>query len=149
QAPLDAVLAFDSTYYTDVTADNVTTSNGFQPFGPLAAAGSALLLGFNPKQPLPGGVAVSLGVWPATNRGVPPPSPCGGGASASYPPAQIVWEYWVGTDWQPLKVLSDSTLAFTIPGFVQVMLPAAGKIVPATMPGKIDAKRAWLRARLA
>jgi predicted phage baseplate assembly protein len=149
QAPLDAVLAFDTAYYTDVTADNVTTANGFHPFGPSAAAGSALLLGFTPKQPFPGGFAVSLGIWPATNRGVPPPSPCGGGASPMFAPAQIVWEYWAGTDWQPLKVLSDSTLAFTIPGLVQVMLPAAGNIVSSTMPGKIDAKRAWLRARLA
>jgi predicted phage baseplate assembly protein len=132
-----------------VTADNVTTSNGFHPFGPLATAGSALLLGFNPKQPFPGGIAVSLGIWPATNRGVPPPSPCGGGASPVFAPAQIVWEYWAGTDWQPLKVLSDSTLAFTIPGFVQVMLPPAGKIVLSTMPGKVDAKRIWIRARLA
>ncbi len=149
QAPMDAVLAFDGAYYTDVTTDNVPSSDGFQPFGPLAAAGSALLLGFNPKQPFPGGLAVSFGLWPATNRGVPPPSPCGGGASPVYAPAQIVWEYWAGTAWQPLKVLSDSTLAFTIPGFVQVMLPAAGNIVLSTMPGKVDAKRAWLRARLA
>jgi predicted phage baseplate assembly protein len=149
QAPLDAVLIFDAAYYTDVTADNVTTANGFQPFGALAAEGSALLLGFNPKQPFPGGFAVSLGIWPATNRGVPPPSPCGGGASPIFAPAQIVWEYWAGLDWQPLKVLSDSTLAFTLPGFVQVMLPTAGKIVLSTMPGKVDSKRAWLRARLA
>jgi predicted phage baseplate assembly protein len=149
QAPMDAVLAFDGTYYTDVSAENVTTSNGFQPFGPLAAAGAALMLGFNPKQPFPGGVVLSIGVWPATNRGRPPPSPCGGGASPIYAPAQIVWEYWAGAAWQPLKALSDSTLAFTIPGFVQILLPAAGKIVLSTMPGKIDAKRAWLRARLA
>jgi predicted phage baseplate assembly protein len=92
---------------------------------------------------------VSLGVWPPTNRGVPPPSPCGGGASPIYAPARIVWEYWAGTAWQPLKVLSDSTLAFTIPGFVQILLPAAGSVVLSTMPGKVDAKRAWLRARLA
>ena len=108
-----------------------------------------MLLGFNPQQPLPGRIAVSLGVWPATNRGAPPPSPCGGGASPVFAPAQIVWEYWAGTAWQPLKVLSDSTLAFTLPGFVQVLLPAAGQIVPSTMPGRLDAKRAWLRARLA
>jgi predicted phage baseplate assembly protein len=149
QAPMDAVLAYDGAYYTDVSASNAPGSGGFQPFGPFAAAGSALLLGFNPKQPFPGGVAVSFAVWPATNRGVPPPSPCGGGASPVYAPAQIVWEYWTGTTWAPLKVLSDSTIAFTIPGFVSVMLPAAGLIVLSTMPGKVDAKRAWLRARLA
>jgi predicted phage baseplate assembly protein len=149
QAPMDAVLAFDGVYYTDVSAENVPGSSGFQPFGPLAPAGSALLLGFKPTQPFPGGFAISLGVWPATNRGVPPPSPCGGGASPVYAPAQIVWEYWAGTAWRPLKVLSDTTLAFTLAGFAQAMLPAAGMIVPSTMPGKADAKRAWLRARLA
>lgn len=149
QAPMDAVLVFDGTYYTDVTTDNVTTSSGFQPFGPLAGAGAALLLGFNRTQPFPGGVTVALGIWPATNRGVPPPMPCGGGASPVYAPAQIAWEYWAGTAWQPLKVLSDNTLGFTIPGFVQVLLPPAGQIVLSTMPGKTDAQRAWLRARLA
>jgi predicted phage baseplate assembly protein len=149
QAPMDAMLAFDGAYYTDVSAANVPSGGGFQPFGPLAAAGSALLLGFNPKQPFPGGLAVSFAVWPATNNGVPPPMPCGGGASPVYAPAQIVWEYWAGTAWAPLKVLSDSTLAFTIAGFVQALLPVAGQIVLSTMPGKVDAKRAWLRARLA
>ncbi len=149
QAPMDAVLAFDGTYYTDVTGDNVPGAGGFQPFGALAPVGSALLIGFNPKLPFPGGLAVSFGFWPAADRGVPSPSPCGGGASAVVAPAQIVWEYWAGTAWRPLKVLSDTTLAFTLPGFLQVMLPAAGLIVPSTMPGKVDAKRAWLRARLA
>jgi predicted phage baseplate assembly protein len=149
QAPMDAVLVFDGVYYHEFTADNVTSSQGFQPFGALAAAGSALLLGFNPTQPFPGGFAISLGFWPATNRGAPPPSPCGGGASPVFAPAQIVWEYWAGTTWRPLKVLSDSTLAFSVPGFVQVMLPPAGMIALSTMPGKVDAKRAWLRARLA
>jgi predicted phage baseplate assembly protein len=149
QAPMDALLAFDGVYYTDVTADNLTTSNGFHPFGPLAAAGAALMFGFNPKQPFPSGVALSLGVWPATNRGTPPPSPCGGGASPIYAPAQFAWEFWTGAAWAPLKALSDSTLAFTMPGFVQLMLPPLGQVALATMPGKTDAKRAWLRARLA
>jgi predicted phage baseplate assembly protein len=149
QAPMDAVMVFDGTYYTDVTTDNVATSSGFQPFGPLAAAGAALMLGFNPKTPFPGGLALSIGIWPASNRGLPPPMPCGGGASPVYAPARIVWEYWAGTAWQPLKLLSDNTVAFTIPGFVQVLLPAAGQIVLSTMPGRTDAKRAWIRAHLA
>jgi predicted phage baseplate assembly protein len=149
QPPMDAVLVFDGTYYTDVSADNVPTSDGFQPFGPLANAGSALMLGFNPTLPFPAGVVLSLGIWPATNRGVPPPMPCGGGASPVYAPAQIVWEYWAGTGWQALKVLSDNTLAFTIPGFVSLLLPAASQIVLATLGGRTDAARAWLRARLA
>ncbi len=46
-------------------------------------------------------------------------------------------------------MLSDNTLAFTIPGFVRLLLPAPGQIVPATLGGKTDAPRAWVRARLA
>jgi predicted phage baseplate assembly protein len=149
QAPMDAVLVYDGTYFTDVSADNVTTSDGFQPFGPLALAGAALMLGFRPALPFPAGAELSLGIWPATDRGVPPPMPCGGGASPVFAPAQIVWEYWAGAAWQPLKVLSDDTLAFTIPGFVRLKLPAAGLVVPATLGGRTDAARAWLRARLA
>jgi predicted phage baseplate assembly protein len=148
QAPIGALLAFDGVYYTDVTADNVVTSNGFQPFGPLAPVGAALMFGFNPTQSFPGGVALSLGIWPATNQGTPPPSTCGG-TSPVFAPAQFVWEYWAGAAWAPLKALSDNTVAFTMPGFVQLMLPPAGQIALATMPGKTDAKRAWLRARLA
>ncbi len=149
QAPMDAVMVFDGTYYTDVSADNVTTSSGFAPFGPLAAVGSALMLGFRPTQPFPGGVALSVAIWPTTNQGIPPPMPCGGGASQVYASATIVWEYWAGTGWQALKLLSDNTVAFTVPGFVQVLLPATGQIVLSTMPGKTDAQRAWLRAWLA
>lgn len=152
QAPMDAVLVYDGTYYTDVSADNAATSpTGFQPFGPLGNSGAALMLGFKPAAtlPFPGSVELSVGIWPATNRGMPPPMPCGGGASPVYAPAQIVWEYWAGTGWQSLKVLSDNTLAFTVPGFVRLMLPAAGQIVPATLGGRTDASRAWLRARLA
>ena len=151
QPPMDAVLAFDGTYYTDVTTDNIPAASGFAPFGPLALQGAALLLGFNPTQtqPFPGGVELSLAFWPALARSLPPPMPCGGGASPVFASAQIVWEYWVGTAWQSLKVLSDTTLAFTIPGFVRLLLPAQGQIVPAKLGGKNDAARAWIRARLA
>ncbi len=149
QAPLDAVMAYDGTYTVDVTPSNTTTSAGFQPFGALAPQNAALLLGFNPTQPFPGGTTLSLGFWPSFKRALPPPMPCGGGASPVFAPARFVWEYFAGTSWQPLKVLSDSTIAFTVPGYVRLQLPAAGLIVLSTMPGKTDAKRAWIRARLA
>ncbi len=92
QAPMDAVVVFDGTYYTDVTAANNPASGGFQPFGPLALPGAALMLGFNPALPFPGGVELSLAFWPALARSMPPPMPCGGGASPVFASAQIVWE---------------------------------------------------------
>lgn len=160
QAPMDAVLAYDGTFYTDVTALNVpppsnpnaaasAAQTGFAPFGPLANQGAALLLGFNAGGNFPAGVELALGIWPALARAMPPPMPCGGGASPVYAPASIVWEYWAGSAWQPLKVLSDDTLAFTIPGFVRLLLPPNGQLVSATMGPKTDVSRAWLRARIA
>jgi predicted phage baseplate assembly protein len=149
QAGLDAVLAYDGFSYTDQSAANIPAGAGFAPFGPLADAGSALLLGFNPPAGLPPGVELSIGIWPATPRGLPPPSPCGGGAASVYAPATIVWDFWAGTDWSPLKILGDTTIAFTEPGLVRLKLPPAGQIAPAKLGGKKDTNRAWLRARLA
>jgi predicted phage baseplate assembly protein len=74
--------------------------------------------------------------------------PCGGGAAPVYAPASIVWDYWAGTDWVPLKLLADNTLAFTEPGIIRLKLPAAGLLAPAKLGGKTDKPRAWLRARL-
>jgi predicted phage baseplate assembly protein len=149
QAVMDAVLAYNGFTYRDVSAYNISSGSGFEPFGALANAGASLLLGFNPPQKLPGGVELSLAVWPTIPRGVPPPAPCGGGASAIYPPAPIVWEYWGGSGWASLKVLADDTLAFTQTGQVRLRLPSAGLIVPAKLGGRTDAPRAWLQARLA
>ena len=151
QAVMDAVLAFDGFSYTDVSASNVATGAGFQPFGPLASAGSALLLGFNPAQDLPPGIVMSLAFWPATPRGTPPPLECDGGASPVYAPAQIVWEYWSGSSgWQSqsMRVFSDDTVALTQPGIVNIKLPPAGKLVAAKLAGRTDTPRAWIRGRL-
>ena len=154
---MDAVLAYDGTFYTDVTTLNVpppsnpnaaasAAQTGFAPFGPLANQGAALMLGFNAGSNFPAVSNSSLGVWPALARAMPPPMPCGGGASPVYAPASIVWEYWAGSAWQPLKVLSDDTLAFTIPGFVRLLLPPAGQLVPATH-GPENRRKSRLAAR--
>src|SRR5919112_4346072 len=46
RAQLTALLAFDGYSFTSVTFDNHEAAQGFQPFGPMAKDGSALLLGF-------------------------------------------------------------------------------------------------------
>lgn len=148
QATMDAVLAFDGFNYVDVSTINAAPAAGFQPFGALALPGAALMLGLNSTLPLPGGVELSLAVWPLINPGVAPLSPCSGGASPVYASAQFAWEYWNGADWSALKLLSDTTVAFTAPGFVVLKLPATGLVVPAKLGGRTDAARGWLRARL-
>ena len=148
KAVMDAVQVYDGFNFIDVSVDNTETGPGFQPFGPLANADAALLLGFSSDLPFPAGAELSLAIWPATDRGVPPPIPCGGGASAMFAPAQLVWEFWAGSEWRPLKLLFDDTLAFTRPGFVRLKLPGKGEIVTAKLGAITDKLRAWLRARL-
>jgi predicted phage baseplate assembly protein len=149
QAAMDAVLAFDGFSYTDVSSANAAPGAGFQPFGPLAQAGSALLLGFKSSLPFPGAIELSLAVWPIVTSASHPVSPCPGGAAPVFAPATLVWEYWDGTAWQSLKTLYDDTAAFTRAGFVRVKLPAAGQVAPAKLGGKNDAARSWLRVRVA
>jgi predicted phage baseplate assembly protein len=147
-AALDAVQAYDGYSYTDLTNDNAEIGSGFHPFGSLADAGSALLLGFTADVPIPPGNEISLAVWPALDRGTPPPSPCGGGASAVYAPATVAWEYWSGLAWLPLKLIKDETLALTRFGFVLLKAPAKGQLTAAKLGGVVDKARFWLRASL-
>ena len=147
QAKLDAVLAYDGFSYTDFSTINTPGGAGFTPFGGLANPGCALLLGFNPAAKFPAAAELSLGIWPTVPLGAPPPSPCSG-TSPVYASASIAWEYWAGSDWAPLKLIADNTLALTQTGIVRLKLPAAGQIAAATLGGKTDALRAWLRGSL-
>lgn len=148
RAPMTSVQSFDGYAYADITAANADLATGFQPFGPLANAGAAILLGFGPGVALAPSVELSLAVWPTSDRPVPPPSLCGGGAVPVAPPATLVWEYWAGTEWLPVTVLSDDTLALTRAGIVRLRTPEAGRIVPAEIGAAADAPRSWIRARL-
>ena len=148
---MDAVLAFDGAYYTDVTADNDPDAGGFQPFGPLAAGRlGAAASASTPKLPFPGGLSCSLAFWPATDRGVPAPSPCGGGARPSTRRRRSSGSTGPGPPGSRSRSCRTTTLAFTLPR-VRAGDAAGGRNDRARqpMPGKVDAKRAWLRARLA
>ena len=148
RAPLTSVQAFDGYAYADTTAANADLATGFLPFGPLANAGSALLLGFGPGVALAPSVELSLAIWPTSDRPVPPPALGGGGAVPVAAPETVVWEYWAGTEWLPLTVLGDDTVAMTRGGIVRLRTPEAGRIVPAQIGSATDAPRSWLRARL-
>ncbi|MBV7266240.1 putative baseplate assembly protein [Erythrobacter ani] len=144
---LTAIQSFDGYAYSDLTAANADLDGGFEPFGALANTGSAFMLGFSSTSELPSNAELSLAFWPASER-VIPPAPCGGGTVAVSPPGRFAWEFWAGTEWRPLKVLSDETLGFSRSGMVHLKCPPAGQIVAATLGKKTDAKRYWLRARL-
>lgn len=151
RASLDSVQSHDGYAYSDVSAAN-SALEGFLPFGQNANAGASLLLGFSdphvpPATELPPGIELSLAFWPASDRKVPPPAPCGGGTVAAAPPARIVWEFWAGTEWRPMTLLADETLAFTRSGLVRLRTPPSAQAVKAAV-GKPAGLRWWIRARL-
>ncbi|MEX2631481.1 MAG: putative baseplate assembly protein [Tistlia sp.] len=148
KAQLDALQVFDGYAYADVSAANADLATSFQPFGPLARAETALLLGFSGDSALPPSVELSLAFWPPSDRPVPPPAPCGGGVVPVAAPARLAWEFWAGSEWRPLTLLSDDTLALTRSGLVRLRTPPPGQATPAKLGKKQDKARFWLRARL-
>ena len=135
----------------DVTAANADAAAASSRSGRSPPAGSALLLGFDPKLPLPGGLAeLALGFWPATDRGVPPPSPCGGGARRLAPAQHRLGI--LGRDRLAAaegRCSDDDRSPSRRSGFVQLRLPAAGAIVPVNAAGARRPPSALLAARAA
>lgn len=148
RAVLDGVQAFDGYGYANVAGLNADGGGGFLPFGALANAGAALMLGFSDNAALPPGVELSLAVWPKAASVAPPPTPCGATMGSPVAPAVLRWEYWAGSEWRPMDVLADDTLALTRSGIILLKLPGVGEAVKAKIGAATDKARYWLRARL-
>ncbi len=145
-AALDAVQVFEEPTYRDVTAANAAAKNGFETFGPRAAEGSALLLGFNTTLPFPE-VEIDLAFFTQSKLGAQP-FHCTGGIAPAFPPAAIAWEYWNGKSWLGLSLVEDDTLALTRDGHVRLQAPPEGSMALATIGQKTDLLRYWIRGRL-
>jgi predicted phage baseplate assembly protein len=134
--PVRAVLAYDGYSYTDVTAVDAAAS-GYQPFGPAANAGSALLLGFDASEPFPG-AEITFYVWAAEATQASAAVTCGPAATATYASAALSWQYWDGYGWSPLTLLKDETAALTRSGQIVVTTPddalATSTLAPTTTP---------------
>ncbi|MCC7052822.1 MAG: putative baseplate assembly protein [Gemmatimonadaceae bacterium] len=144
-ARLSSVQAFDGFAFEDLSAANTSALESFAPFGNAAGIDSALYLGFETAAPFP---QVELDLAFVTAAASAPKSVnCASGTSARFASARMVWEYWNGSDWRPLDLLVDETLAFTRSGHVRLKTPAAGVMV-ADVIGEVAAARTWIRARL-
>lgn len=138
-----AVLAYDGHSYSDVTAAD-TAARSYQPFGPAATAGSALLIGFDATDPFPG-AEVTFYAWTAAASGGSPVS-CGLAPSPAFAPATVRWQYWDGFDWSPATLLKDDTLAFTRSGEIIVRIPDNALVPTAIAP--VIPQLSWVRAFL-
>jgi len=145
RAPLAAVLAFDGFSHTSVTSENQAAVEGFQPFGPSANDGSALLLGFEESGAFPS-IELNLTFWTLPDPTKSSAFKCGLPDAPSFASATIRWEFWAGSEWRPLSLLKDETLAFTRSGHVYLQTPAVGMQRTVIPP---EAKSLyWIRARV-
>jgi predicted phage baseplate assembly protein len=146
-AALTAVLVFDGYVFSDATIANQTLQPGFQPFGPTPQPGSAFMLGFQFAGPFPQ-VEVNLSVWTSSAQPSVAMSNCGLPDTQVFPSAQLAWEYWSGSEWDPLTLLKDETVALQRTGHIYLKTPTAGNMQPGTF-GPITTPLFWVRARIA
>jgi predicted phage baseplate assembly protein len=144
-ASLTSVQVLDGYSFLNVTPVNEEAQEGFQPFGPGAVEGSALLLGFDYADLFPE-LQLDLAFFAAAKVTPETAIDCGVPATPSFTSATIAWEYWGGTSWQGLSLLKDETQTFLRSGHVVLRTPAKGKMVKLSING--SASLYWIRARL-
>jgi predicted phage baseplate assembly protein len=143
-ATLAAVQVFDGINYSIQTNANAAATQSFHPFGVYAREGSALLLGF--ASPLTfTGQPINLTIYIAQDDDAAAVV-CELNLDELPLPAQVVWEYWDGLQWETLLVDKDETRALTASGHLYLRGPG-DKAVKAPM-GKVATQLYWLRARL-
>lgn len=145
-ASLASVQVLDGYLFRDVTTVNDEAEQGFDPFGPAASEGSALLLGFDYSGVFPA-VQLNLAFFAVQQALTPSTLECGLPQTPTYTSAQIAWEYWSGKEWRSLSLLKDETQAFRRSGHVYLKPPAKGNMAKTLINN--SASLYWIRARLA
>lgn len=138
---IGAIQSYDGLSYTNVFSRNNVAGQYFYPFGQNPQPGSALLLGFTTNAAFPV-QQIDLAVALYDNMLAPQVMECGG---ALPPPATIVWEYWDGSEWAAVNMISDGTRAFSQNG--HVLFNGPSMLQPAPM-GIVTASYCWIRARV-
>jgi predicted phage baseplate assembly protein len=146
RARLAAVQVMDGYSFLDVTVANTAADSGFEPFGPAASEGSALMLGFDFDDPFPEG-ELNLAFFAVEASSPTEVLDCALPAAATLTTSRVSWEYWNGADWRSLSLLKDETQAFLRSGHVYLKTPPAGKMAKTTA-GSVAASLYWIRARL-
>ena len=148
-ARLASVQAFDGFDFTDVTAENEEPAAGFEPFGALAAADSAIYLGFDYAFDFPAQVELNLAffLFESGQGAAAAAFDCGLPESQVFASATLAWEYWDGQQWASLSLLKDETRALGRSGHVYLKTPAKGSMQRSVV-GQIADSRYWVRGRL-
>jgi len=144
---LAAIQLWDGFSYSQATAAAAAAGQWFQPFGPRAREGAALMLGFAGPAKMTAG-PISLYVELARLEASPKPVTRADPAIERElpPPARLVWEFWDLANWQPLTLLRDETGGFTRSG--HIVLRGPGIAARLGTRGDVTAPLYWLRCRV-
>ena len=147
KAKLASVQAFDGYGFTDLSTENTAALTPYQPFGPLAAEGAAFYLGFALKEAAEDfpQIDLDLALWASQQNGQDALVQCGLPDTPVYAPAQLLWQYWNGSEWLSLKLLKDETASFTRSGHIMLKTPAPGTMQRLVI-GEVADARFWMRA---
>jgi predicted phage baseplate assembly protein len=146
-AKLSAVQVFEGFDYVDVSAQNNEPELGFQPFGSLAKTDSAVLLGFKFDRDFPAQIELNIAFLAFEDTSAPTAFDCGLPDTSVYPSANLIWEYWNGTEWRAMNLLKDETRALQRSGHVYLKTPAKNEIQRATI-GSVPDLLYYIRARI-
>jgi predicted phage baseplate assembly protein len=146
KATLAAVQVLDGYSFFNVTPVNSAGNQGYEPFGPAAAEGSALMAGFDLNDTFPE-VEINLAVFAEEKQSSDTFTSCGTPLNLPLTTSAISWEYWAGSGWRTLTLLKDETDGFLKSGHVYLKAPAAGLMSKAVI-GTVASSLYWIRARL-
>lgn len=144
KATLAAVQVLDGYSFSNVTPLNDSADQGFEPFGPAAADGASLMLGFDFADAFPE-VELNIAAFAQEKQSADVFTDCG--TPLSLNTSRISWEYWSGSAWRTLTLLKDETDGFLRSGHLYFKTPAAGSMGKAVI-GVVTASLYWIRARL-
>ncbi|HEY7303655.1 MAG TPA: putative baseplate assembly protein [Bryobacteraceae bacterium] len=146
KATIAAVQVLDGYSFFNVTSINEAGNQGYEPFGPAAAEGSALMIGFDLNDAFPE-VEINIAIFAEEKQSPDTFTSCGGSLNLPLTTSTISWEYWSGSSWRTLTLLKDETDGFLKSGHVYLKAPAAG-LMAKTTAGTVAATLYWIRARL-
>jgi predicted phage baseplate assembly protein len=148
-AQIGGIQSYDGTQYDLVTEASRVARQFFFPFGERPQKGAALFLGLTEAFP-PGRHTLTIHAHTADLQG----GSADGDPNDLTPPVQARWEYWAGDRWQPLAVVSDTTVALTRSGLVlfDAPVPPAAMEIARDGLGLLkrpeDPRLFWLRFRI-
>src|SRR6476660_2227852 len=125
KATLAAVQVLDGYSFFNVTPVNAAGNQGFEPLGPAAAEGSALMVGFDLNDVFPE-VEINLAIFAEEKQSPDTFTSCGTPLNSPLTTSVISWEYWGGSSWRTLTLLKDETDGFLKSGHVYLKAPSAG-----------------------